>query len=211
VIPRPSKLPPGAAPPNTKLVRLRAGIGLLLASGCIRAAGSVAEPTAIERQLLGAYQRLDRELVWVSSVRGDAAPAPENEALDEADARALRMRLLQRFNEDDLEQLQDWGCAAEGADARVLAVDCERVDDPTWTRIRARVLREENEARAVIIEWAAAVVARKAGRSSADAQGRAEMRAAYRELRRRAAEPDHLIEMDSGELAPASQWAPSRD
>lgn len=178
-----------------------------LASGCVRAAGSVAEPTALERQLLGAYQQLDRELVWVSSVRGPAS-AP-TAAAAEGDVAALRMRLLQRFNEDDREQLADWRCVAEGRDAELLAAPCSRLAaDPTWQEIRARVLREENEARAVIIDWAAANVARGRGLREADPKLRARVRAAYAEVMREAADPDHLVEAASGELVPASTWRP---
>lgn len=179
----------------------------LAAAGCVRAAGSVAEPTAIERQLLGAYQKLDRELIWVSSVRGPAGGRPS--AVDDLETRALRMRLLQRFNEDDLEQLADWQCIAEGRGAELRAVACPAVDrDETWRKIRRRVIEEENAARSVIIDWAAAEAARREGRADADDDLRARMRAAYAELLRSAAEPDHLVETPSGELAPASRWTP---
>ena len=176
------------------------------AAGCVRAAGSVAEPTAIERQLLGAYQKLDRELVWVSSVRGPAGAPPE---LDDLGTRALRMRLLQRFNEDDREQLADWRCIAEGRSAEIRAVACSEVErDDTWRKIRRRVIEEENRARSIIIDWAASEAARREGRAEADDELRARMRAAYAELMRSAAEADHLVETPSGELAPASRWTP---
>lgn len=177
-----------------------------MAAGCVRAAGSVAEPTAIERQLLGAYQKLDRELVWVSSVRGPGGSSPE---LDDLETRALKMRLLQRFNEDDREQLADWQCIAEGLEARVRPVSCRAVErDDAWLEIRRRVVREENEARAVIIDWAASQVARREGRAEADDELRDRIRAAYADLVRSAAEPDHLVETPSGELVPASRWTP---
>src|SRR5688572_11141420 len=35
----------------------------LLASGCVTAVGAVAKPTALEFQLLGAYEELDRDLM----------------------------------------------------------------------------------------------------------------------------------------------------
>lgn len=178
----------------------------LALTGCVRAAGSVAEPTAIERQMLGAYQELDRELIWASSVRGSPRPTS---GLDELEAEALRMRLLQRFNEDDLEQLEDWRCVAEGRDARVRITSCDRLrSDDRWVRIRERVTSEENEARDVIIRWAASEVARREGRAGADADLVERMRAAYADLMRESAEPEHLVETADGELVPASEWAP---
>lgn len=187
------------------------GLACLSAAGCIRAAGSVAEPTAIERQLLGAYQQLDRELVWVSSVRGADGGLPDGSSgdVEDLETRALRMRLLQRFNEDDLARLADWRCVAEGRAARLVAVPCERVrEEARWARIRDRVLTEENGARDVIIEWAASEAARREGRPQADEDLIARMRAAYADLMRAAADPDHLVETPQGDLQPASQWSP---
>lgn len=196
----------GPLPLRPAIAALGALAGLALATGCIRAAGSVAEPTAIERQLLGAYQKLDRELVWVSSVRG---PGGDLEPLGDLESQALRMRLLQRFNEDDLAQLRDWGCVAEGQDARVIIRACDRLDgDAQWRRIRDRVVGEENEARDVIITWAATQLARRRGRGQVEPRWIERVRAAYADLMREAAEPEHLIEIPTGELVPAAQWSP---
>jgi len=210
------KAPPGGGGPSRR-GWLRSALtwvwlaGLL--AGCIRAAGSVAEPTAIERQLLGAYQQLDRELVWVSSVRGPGGEGPEADRLSEVDdlgTRALRMRLLQRFNEDDLRQLADWQCVAEGRSAAVQPVGCDEVErDLRWRRIRERVVQEENQAREVIIEYAADQAARRQGRSEPDDQLRQRMRAAYADLMRTAAAPDHLVESSEGALVPAAELSAS--
>src|SRR5690349_19216096 len=117
-------------------------------AGCIRVAASVAKPTALERQLLGEYERLDDELVWASSVRaaGDLA-----RSFDALKAEAIEQRALQRFNEDDLVELKSVKCIAEALDASVVVRPCElaRVDAAAERRIQ-RVVREENKARGAI-------------------------------------------------------------
>ncbi len=178
---------------------------VLATAGCIRAAGSVAEPTALERQLLGAYRKLDEELVWVSSVRGPGGAAPE---LGDLEEQALRKRLLQRFNEDDLRALKSQGCVGEAQNAEVRAADCDDVRDSAWASVRRRVIAEENEARDVIIRWAASEVARQRGDPVASAAVEAEVRSAYAALLRDAAEPDDLLEGPDGRWVRASSVAP---
>src|SRR5215471_11790056 len=91
-----------------------------LGSACtIRVAGSVAKPTALERQLLGDYEELDKDLLHASSVRGELQPnAGTYEAVK---AEALEQRAVQRFNEDDLSELKKERCIAETLDATIVA------------------------------------------------------------------------------------------
>lgn len=174
---------------------------LAVLGGCVRAAGTVAQPTAIERQLLGAYQELDETLVMEASVRSErelrAAPTLRH--------RALRARLLQRFNQDDLRELKSRQCVAETPRARLRPVPCEAVRQPPWSRIRARVLREENRSRQIILEWAAARLAAERSAGPVDDGIRAEVRAAYRELVEESASPGDLFETPSGSLRPKEQ------
>src|SRR5689334_6362862 len=111
------------------------------ATGCIRVAGSVAQPTALERQLLGEYARLDDELVWASSVRGGAGDGRSYEVLR---ANALEARSMQRFNEDGLLELKNQKCLAEKLDAHVVARTCSLLEkDESAKRRLERVVREE--------------------------------------------------------------------
>jgi hypothetical protein len=174
--------------------------GLTLA-GCIRAAGSVAQPTAIERQLLGAYRELDDELVYAASLRSEAV-SPSSD-VDPRRQAALRQRVLQRFNAEDLEVLLDAGCLAEGLDARVVPVPCPKVEEDLWVRVRARVVKEENQSRDVIIEWAASVLSRREGDPEPSPERLEEVRLAYRNLVRAAARPGHLFEVEPGRYEPA--------
>jgi len=155
----------------------------------------------MERQLLGAYEELDDELVLASSVRGDDALA----AVPQASLRqlALRARALQRFNEDDVLELKDGGCLVETLAATVAARGCGLVErDPATARRAARVLEEENRARGVLMRWAAHEVARRDGRAVPSPEELAEVRAAYSRLVREAAAPGHLVEVAPGDVRP---------
>src|SRR5205823_8158392 len=160
-------------------------------------AGSVARPTAIERQLLGDYEELDKELAHASSVRGDIAPnAGTFEAIK---AEALEQRGIQRFNEDDLAELKKARCIAESLDATVVKRACSLADkDPSAPRRIARVIDEENRARKAILTWAAHELARSQGRSVPDPQELAEMRKTYQRLLAEAAPAGELREVSPG-------------
>lgn len=168
----------------------------LSAGGCIRAVGAVAKPTAIELQLLGAYEELDTDLAHASSLRASGQLSSSFEKLQ---AEALEARSIQRFNEDDVLELKDAGCLAEGRDAKLVPRKCPLLDeDPAARRRQSRVTREENEARAVILTWAAHEVARRDGRPAPSAADVEEIRRAYQRLLFETAEPGHLIETGDG-------------
>jgi len=171
-------------------------------SACIQAAVSAGQPTALERQLLGAYEELDEDLVHASSVRERGLPgAGPLEALKQE---ALQARAVQRFNEGDLLELKTAGCVAETFAAEVAVHPCPGVErDPAMARRRARVIEEENRARATLMRWAAHEVARKEGRAVPTARELAEVRGAYRRLVEEAAQPGQLMEVSPGRFAPA--------
>ena len=176
-------------------------LGLLLC-GCITASGTVAKPTALERQLLGAYEELDKSMVHASSVRASKQTAATFEKLK---AQAIEMRALQRFNEDDVLELKSAGCLAESLRAALVARPCKGAErDPVRARRLARVVREENSARGAILTWAAYALARQRGRASPSAEELEEIRSAYQRLLQEAARPGHLLEVAPGRFAPKS-------
>ncbi|MBI4821826.1 MAG: hypothetical protein HY791_36540 [Deltaproteobacteria bacterium] len=171
--------------------------------GCITVSLSVATPTALERQLLGEYEELDRDLVLSSSVRGSPAPG----TLADAKARAVRARALQRFNADDLAELEQAGCIAETLRGEVVERDCTFVVDngDAARRRRARVVTEENSSRSEILAWAAFAAARSAGRASATPEELEELRHTYARLLRDSARPGVLFETERGVFGEASR------
>ncbi len=170
-----------------------------LGAACnITIASSVANPSALEHQLLGVYEELDRELVHASSVRGDlAAPAGSFVAIK---AEAVLARSLQRFHEDDLDELLAAGCLLERHDASLASRSCELArSEPAVERRRRRVLEDENRARRSVLQWAAHAYAREAGRPSPTAAEIEEIRGAYARLRRDAAPVGAWVERAPGD------------
>jgi|JI10StandDraft_1071094.scaffolds.fasta_scaffold375277_2 hypothetical protein len=170
---------------------------LLLASGCVSINTNAATPTAIERQLLGAYDELDRDLVMAASVRGDVRGAPH--AWEGLRALALEGRALMRFNEDDVRELKTARCVAEGRSGELLARDCSSAE--LGARV-GRVVEQENRARRAVVTFAAYAAARERGRTVVAAGDVSELWQAYQRLLRQAAQPGDLFEAAPGEFAP---------
>lgn len=170
--------------------------------GCFSVVTSAAGPTALERQLLGAYDDLDRELVLAASVRGEAAFALGSpEALKAA---AVEGRALMRFNEDDLAELKAQGCVAETLRAEITEWSCAGANEEL-SRRRARVIRDENQARRAVLAWAAYLRARELGREAPTAAEIEELLAAYRRLLFETAQPGQLFERTPGKFEPISR------
>lgn len=180
-------------------VGLALGLTLGASAGCVRIAASVAHPTALERQLLGEYDRLDEELVWASSVRGPRSDAVVG--FETLRAEAIEQRAIQRYNEDDLEELKNARCIAESLDAHVVVRTCARVEkDEATRRLITRVVREENTARDAILLFAAHEIARRGGRVAPAPAELAELQKTYARLLREAAKPGQLAEQGPGDF-----------
>lgn len=172
---------------------------MALGTGCVRGAVSVAQPTALERQLLGDYEELDADLIQASSTRGAPGGAPPS--FDMIKAQALQQRAIQRFNEDDLLELKTGGCIAETLQATVVGRACKRTEQEASAKKRAiRVVEEENRARRAILAWAAGELARSQGRAGATAEELAEIRKTYQKLIYEAALPGQLVERTPGKF-----------
>lgn len=194
--------------------RHRLSAGTLLAAGfaaateacSISGVVSAAQPTALERQLLGEYDELDEALLHASSVRGGAAVASVAPRFEALRAEALDQRAVQRFNEDDLLELKKAHCIAEGLDAAVVARPCSAAGaDPAVARRLARVVEEENRARRAILTWAAYQIARSQGRVAPDPTEMAEVRKAYHQLLLEAAALGNLVEVEPGVFREAAR------
>lgn len=192
-------------PVMRKMQRLIVSVFGLFAVSCVSVGGTVATPTALENQLLGVYQDLDDDLVYASSVRGGKTSPPSK--LDDLRTRVMNARSLQLFNEDELSELKDARCVAETLGARVIPYSCEleNGDDASFEKRRIRLLRDENAARQLILEWAAFTVAQKRGRQSIDIEELAKMRRTYFKLLREVAQPKHLFELEKGVFVGAKE------
>ena len=166
-------------------------------SGCINILTSVATPTALERQLLGVYEALDRVLVLASSVRdhhlGAATPEPLR-------AQAIEARRRQRFNEDDIDELKAAGCLAEASEGTLTARQCAVVDEGPESQRRTleRVVQDENRSRRQIWAWAASVLAAREGRRTVTDADRVALGRTYHRLLREAAAVGSFFEIAPG-------------
>ncbi len=173
--------------------------------GCITAAGTVAQPTALELQLLGAYEDLDKSLVHASSVRARGV----ERSFESLKARAVQMRALQRFNGDDVQELKSAGCLAETLRASLKGRACsDAQQDGAIQRRIARIVREENAAREAILTWAAYVLARQQGLARPSQAQLLELQGAYQRLLAEAARPGHWLETSPGRFAPKGEPVP---
>lgn len=189
--------------------RLAVAFGCMVAlamgsSACsIKVVGAVAPPTAVENQLLGAYEALDRQLVHQASFRGKAFG--EKPSYPELEAQALQARSLQRYNADDLRRLKKRGCVGESLKARLVALSCPKSEDPAFPRRLKRIVAEENQARQQILRWAAHERAREAGQLLVDPKDEAALREAYVALLKAASEPGDLFENADGRYLPVQR------
>lgn len=120
--------------------------------GCVSARINVVdERTALENQILGRYQELDESLLQLASVRAgqDEGWTPEQATVRD---NAIRARRIQRFVQDDVDELLRLGCLGEGRTARLIARPCAEAENDRKLDERVqRVARLENEARQAIL------------------------------------------------------------
>ena len=138
-----------------------AGI-VLLSSGCFgRLSGLVDvnvqvvdEKTLLERQILGAYENLEKDLVMVASVRsvdteGRLAPLPDFPPGQRKALEALRVR---EFYRDDVDALKRDGVIGEGKEGYLAVLPSAPKIDSKRTALLDNVLKQENAARRWLVE-----------------------------------------------------------
>ncbi len=114
----------------------------------------VDEKTLLERQILGAYQGLETDLVMAASVRsvdteGRLVPLPDYPAGQRAAMDALRVR---EFYRDDVDRLKAEGIFGEASSGLLTArVDLAKVDAKKAALAKS-VMEAENGARRALID-----------------------------------------------------------
>ena len=114
----------------------------------------VDEKTLLERQILGSYDELSKELVLVASVRGvdeqgKIKPLPY---LPPGKEKALRAAQSREFNRDDVEIFKKDGCAGENKKGLLTILECpERKKDSKYAGLLDQITKEENRDRLVIL------------------------------------------------------------
>lgn len=143
---------------------LLAGLALLatLQTGCFGKLSGlvdvnvtvVDEKTLLERQILGAYENLEKDLVMVASVRsvdteGRLVPLPDFPPGQRKALEALRVR---EFYRDDVEALKNEGVIGEGKEGYLVVLPTAPKIDAKRKALLDNVLAQENRARTSLID-----------------------------------------------------------
>jgi len=130
----------------------RIGLGLLtlslmvLAVGCVKLKPVVLNrKTQLENQVLGAFQRLERDLVLSSSVRGNADAAK----LSPLQREALEALMIREFYRDDIDALKQEQLLGEGKSGMLELLTQPK--EPQQLEEVRRQVKQENDARMVIM------------------------------------------------------------
>jgi uncharacterized protein YdbL (DUF1318 family) len=129
----------------------------VLLSGCVSAKINVVdERTALENQILGSYEELDRDMQLLASVRAVDAEGQTRQVPDYTQERrqAITARQTQKFNQDDIDELKQAGCIGEAKDGTLSKRPCPRASDPAVAGRLERLIASENQARSVILRFA---------------------------------------------------------
>lgn len=115
----------------------------------------VGEKTALERQVLGTYEEIGRDLSAYASVRGvnpDGTMRTPPRTTD-SQAEVLQAFSNRKYNRDDLDTLLTNGIVGEGMDGMLAAPGAEAATDSSLNpALVSELISEENRDRAVIIE-----------------------------------------------------------
>ena len=131
-------------------------VAAALLSGCITTTVvNIGQKSSLERQLMGEIEPLSESELLVASVRAPGGVG--SGSADDLTAAALAGRRRQLFNRDDLDELKTAGCLGEAQRARHEARPCDRVGAADNAKLVERLVAEENEDRAHIIDWALSV------------------------------------------------------
>lgn len=155
----------------------------------------VDEKTLLERQILGSYEELSKELVMIASVRGvDEAgkikPAP---FVAPGKERALQAAQSREFNRDDIDRFKKLGCAGENVEGLLVSRACSQTaTDKKFAQFLTDVLREENSDRKVIL---ARVVETSENLKMADLP---KLQRVFAQMNRDAAKSGEWIQTDDG-------------
>lgn len=166
----------------------------LLATGCVSARIAVVdERTALENQILGSYEELDRDMQLLASVRdGERTPRGAGATFSRLRRRAIHARQTQLFHRDDLDELQRRGCIGEVHDGTVAAHACTGDDDPDQQTRVQRLIEAENDARTTLQRFVVATSPELTERDLPQVQ------AAWARVRRRQARPGTWFRDPSG-------------
>lgn len=154
----------------------------------------VDEKTLLERQILGAYENLEKDLVMVASVRsvdteGRLSPLPDFPPGQRKALEALRVR---EFYRDDVDALKRDGVIGEGKEGYLTLLPTAPKIDSKRTALLDNVLKQENDARRWLVER---IVETNETLSPAD---RPKVEKVFAQMNRDAAKDGDWVQADDG-------------
>jgi len=163
---------------------------LLLATGqgCVKLKPVVLNrKTQLENQILGAFQRLEQDLVLASSVRGAAATAK----LSPLQREALEALMIREFYRDDIDALKQEQVVGEARSGLLELLTEPKL--PEQLQEARRLLKRENDARTVIMSRVI-----QANRALSERDLPLVRRVFYR-LNRQTASPGDRVQLENGQ------------
>ena len=171
------------------MIRILLAIAPLLLGACVTVKPVMLDrKTQLENQVLGAFQRLEQDLVLASSVRGTAGQGAA--ALSPLQREAAEAMMVREYHRDDLEELKATQAVGEGNDGTLVLLSPPE-DEGEASKAR-RLMKQENGAREVIISR---VIQLNADLTDRD---RPLVNRIFQRLNREAARPGELVQRDDG-------------
>ena len=172
-------------------------VGLVLAfSNCAVKAPEVritGEKTALEKQILGTYARIEEDVWMVASVR--SSEAGEKVVISEEKKQVLEAMQSREFNKDDIDEFKKDGCVGENNQGLLELRLCAKLEkDPEYKALVQRIVEEDNRDRKIIMKRVIEV------NENIQAEGEAEVAAVFAKMNRDNARPGEWIQL------PDSKW-----
>jgi hypothetical protein len=173
---------------------------LYVVAGCVSAKITVIdERTALENQILGSYEELDRDLQLAASVRSADEPTLLTQAAGLPPVRdlAIKARRDQQFFRDDIDEMKKAGCLGETNVGTIAARPCPSANESGIGERIKRLIDTENHAREVLMRFIVTV--------SPDLTEKdlTQVIQTFSRIQRENAEAGTWIQNDNGEWAPA--------
>lgn len=115
----------------------------------------VDERTALENQVLGSYEEINRDTLLLASVRSvdESGNLKEIPPIPQKKREAIRAMQRRQFNKDDIENLKKLGCAGENNLGLLTFFPVRKTkDDPAFEQFSQNIIKQENQDRMVIMK-----------------------------------------------------------
>lgn len=143
--------------------------------------------TQLENQILGSFQRLEKDLILTSSVRGEQAATK----LSPLQREALEAMMSRAFYEDDIDEIKQQQIVGEGKDGLLKILQAP--DKPELAKRVKQLVEEENRNRNVIFRRVIQI-----NRDLSDRDLPQVKRVFYR-LSRQTAKPGEKVQRETGD------------